>query len=340
VVAWIDHLPLAAGEKVQALRGYARLPDVGARLAGLRVLLKTGAELTDRRQVCQALGSYCDDGEVTVARAALRGLSLWRWAELPARLPALLKSNHQAVRAWAQRELAAAGWAGLWKAWPGLGTRQRLLVARAAGKAGVDLSEGLREKLLGSERPVRTRAIAMIRELGLAGQLERELIQVSREADATAASGAVMALAGVGGVETQAALEGALEHADARVRSNAIEALRQRMRGAKLRRLREMAHHEANRPQATAIAELMHVEAEGARDQLSRMLRDRRPDYRVSALWAVESQAVLSLAGQVGEMAVSDADRKVRSRAGRVAQGLMQAMTLPPGLEAEAARAA
>jgi len=87
-----------------------------------------------------------------------------------------------------------------------------------------------------------------------------------------------------------------------------------------------MARNEDNRPRANAISALMGIRHPEAADALSAMLVDRRARHRISALWVVGQNDMLSLAGHVAELSISDPDREVKSRAEVVVRYLMGLM--------------
>src|SRR5690606_13404648 len=117
----------------------------------------------------------------------------------------------------------------------------------------------------------------------------------------------------------------ALDHADARVRANAVEALQQLESVEQAEdRLRDMAQADHNRPRANAIGALLEMQAGDALAALNRMLIDERPEQRVSALWLVKSMGVMEVARQIAELALRDADPDVRGRARDVAAQLLQ----------------
>jgi hypothetical protein len=61
-----------------------------------------------------------------------------------------------------------------------------------------------------------------------------------------------------------------------------------------------------------------------ASGQLLLMLRDERPDHRVSALWALRQIGWWQLLGEVGRLAKSDANLKVRRYALAVLRGVAE----------------
>lgn len=331
LVRWVAHMPLPDVEKASFLAQYADLTPVPARLAALKVLIDLPQEA-----VSDALWSFAVDAEEQISVCAVRALLSRKSPQLPTRLPELLSSPHSETRDLAQAALSCLAWENLWLVWPRLRPPQRVQIARSAAKAGVDVVSELRERLAIPNQTQNLRAIVLCRQLDLSRSLEPTLRRAALASDAVVASAAVMALAGCSSFETLAVLERCLDHADPRVRSNAIEALQQQGQSRR-HRLRQLARDEANRPRATAIATLLASDAPMAQAALSQMLQDPRPRHRTSALWVVESRAVLPFAASVAEMAVTDPDPQVRNRAARVARGLMQGMVLSTPLPAQAA---
>ncbi len=121
-------------------------------------------------------------------------------------------------------------------------------------------------------------------------------------------------------------LEGALSHADSRVRANAVESLDQLKSTKHLEQLLEMANRDEGRPRANAIGSLMNMRAGDALEALVRMLNDPRPKQRTSALWLVDQLGLTDVARHVAEMSITDPDREVKTRAGGVIHHLIDAM--------------
>jgi hypothetical protein len=140
----------------------------------------------------------------------------------------------------------------------------------------------------------------------------------------------------------ESALARAAEHGDARVRSNALEAIGkwERAHPGRLAVLcRDAVRDEEGRPRATALRELARFAgnqqaAADVAENVMTMLGDAAAGHRLSATWASERVLVTlgpDLAGErwgelcdrVVEVADRDADLAVRARANAAARRLM-----------------
>jgi HEAT repeat protein len=123
-------------------------------------------------------------------------------------------------------------------------------------------------------------------------------------------------------------VEAMLEHDDARVRANAVEALG--LSGVKRQgdRLEQMSEEDAGRPRANALGELIRTNgaSAGTVEGVRRMLHDEQVNQRISALWLVETLGIGSVLADVSEMMLSDQDVQVRTRAARTVQSLFDQM--------------
>jgi HEAT repeat protein len=120
-----------------------------------------------------------------------------------------------------------------------------------------------------------------------------------------------------------------LNDADPRVRSNTIEALEARAGRAVgapfvqvlAQRARES---ESSRERANAVKALHTMRVAAATTQLLAMLRDDRPEHRVSALWALRQIGWWQLLNEVGRLAKEDANLRVRRYALGVLRGVAE----------------
>ena len=113
-------------------------------------------------------------------------------------------------------------------------------------------------------------------------------------AEAAVAATVASALGRTNRPEDLEALQQQIQHADARVRANVIDALTQRDHAWAVReQLDAMAVDDEPRPRASAIQALAGVAGTQAYHALSEMLRDPRPEHRRSAMWLVEQAGML-----------------------------------------------
>jgi len=73
-----------------------------------------------------------------------------------------------------------------------------------------------------------------------------------------------------------------------------------------------------------AIKALLELRAKDALPSLTRMLGDNRSEHRISALWLIDELGILQLARLVAEISLNDSDDKVKQRASRVIQHLIE----------------
>lgn len=321
------NLPLLVGlidaddqTRTAALEDALGDPDPLLRLRALAVLPRT------------ELAHFCFDSDPLVARSALLrwstgGLGLRARAEPGerARLASLLtRSPHAGVRHLAAQETRretpwdASSTASRASAWR-LALRERdafLSRLRAAIRAPIEgATTGAPADPLAC-----LRAIATSRRLGLTRVVVAdlaELVDPARAVDHRVAATAAAALGDVDDILSRSALRGALEHADSRVRANAVEAIgvqRLTVEDATTGRDRDygsLIEHKSDpdhRIRANAIRALMQSppprpkDRRGGRrnglleekprvyepvavDALGAMLRDERPAHRLAGIW-------------------------------------------------------
>jgi HEAT repeat protein len=321
---WIDALSLEPGQRVAALASLAKAPQVEARLTAIRRLIGVGDPV--RAAALEAVASFCTDSDPAVARIALRHLLRNRWPGLARVLVHLINSPHADIRKLAGGQLVPLGFNRFWDAWPSLNFAQQMAAGRALIKLDPGFHRLLGERLASQERNTSLRAMAIIFGLNQGNLFEAPLIALSGSTDQVIAATAVRTL-GSGQTATAVhVLEGALEHADSRVRANAVESLDQLKSSQHLKQLLEMANRDEGRPRANAIKSLMNMRAGDALEALVRMLNDPRPKQRTSALWLVDQLGLTDVARHVAEMSITDPDREVKSRAGGVIHHLIDAM--------------
>jgi hypothetical protein len=103
-----------------------------------------------------------------------------------------------------------------------------------------------------------------------------------------------------------------LNDPDARVRANAIEAIDHVQNPQYLPTLSRMARSRFNRERANAIKALHSMKIGAASHELVAMLRDVRPEHRISAMWALKEVGLWQMLREIGRLAKSDGDMRVR----------------------------
>ncbi len=329
-VRWIDRSGLAAADCCRHLAGLAAAPQPEVRLAAARTLIQRAAGAAADTPAHAALASFTHDAHPAIARLALRCLIACRWPGLDAVGMKLLQSPHADVRRLIADHLAPTAFERYWTSFPALDPRQRRSSGAALMKIDRHFHQRLHERLLGDDRATVLRALAVVAQLGQSAALQRALLRLSRSADAYIASAAIRALGGAGsaavGLDTFAALEGALAHRDPRVRANAVEAVEQLRAPQQTVKAAALVADVHQRPRANAIGCLMQLDRSRAAVALGRMLTDTRAAHRISALWLAEHRAVLPCVAQVAELSISDPDPRVRQRAAATVRRLMAVM--------------
>lgn len=277
LVQFVTATPVAEEQRRRVLEPLIADPSARVRLAAL------GA--TERREALD----YCFDPEEPVARVAANrcgpvgGVALWR---------KLSRSPHASVRRMSREELERAD---PWRAdseWSREAARAELARDRAAFVAEVRRRIGAGGAGGGPER---IGALMLARRLGLARDIELELLAIAAsESDEGLVATAVAALGEVGSDAARQVIAACLAHSSGRVRGNAAEALRRASAGeAVLQKLVELKSDQDHRARSTAIRELLRGPGSvDATEDLAAMLRDTRPLHRLAGLWAVERLAI------------------------------------------------
>lgn len=331
LASWAVSLPGEPETRCHRLAGLATLDDPFARLTALRRLIQShqAGPQQAAAATAAAIGRFVDDAQASIARLAARHLIRAASADLPRQLARWCNSRHISVAQLAERALAPIGFQRLWSGWAGLSAERRLALGRVLIKIDPNFHAALGARLSRADPAERVRALSIIAELGQGAFFEEELIRLTRGDRPRVVATAVRALGSTGSDQAVRATAAALDHADPRVRANAVEALSGPAQAthpdavAVLGRVKRMTGDAANRPRANAIhavLRLVGTDSEGgaeARQALDRMLGDRRAAHRLSALWLVESEAMVDQAARVAEMVVGDADQRVQARAKR-----------------------
>jgi HEAT repeat protein len=168
----------------------------------------------------------------------------------------------------------------------------------------------------------RSRALEVVRVLGLTRALDEHIYRLTSDADAVVRSLAVAMLADLDGPTARRIVWRALNDPDSRVQSNAIEVLDRLPVPTKGQQLEAKLKSTHQRVRATAIAALLKLQAGDAAEALLEMLYHPSGAHRISALWVVERLALASVMHRLEEMAETDPDARVRRRAQRVLRGL------------------
>jgi hypothetical protein len=348
--------PAGAAEIVEKALAHE---DPAARAAGVRLLGEPEARRGRSATLpVDALLDSCFDEHAGVARGAMiRAWDAARAGRIDAQTASavferLRRSPHAAVRALAE-------YAGAPPIGAADGPVQRAVVRRWVLSDREGVLEAVRQRLQAGPLAERIGAVRLAQRLALIDELELDLLAIldrsvalaKRPPDAIVrhelrvAASAVSALGEARAASAQAALLGALGHADARVRANAVDALTRRSRRAGTlgspedgltRRLIELKADASHRVcVGAARAELLGLKHTGQGAGLPRaiiartapLLADERPMHRVSGLWLAERLtadlgeawsgfgAGQAMTAAVDQIAAQDPDGAVRLRA-------------------------
>lgn len=310
-------------------------PEASAR-AGIG---RTAAAMLGRPAV---LLDLCFDAHERTAHSALLALRPWRRvgylpdADVDRAVRAACRSVHPRVRSLAAGlRITPEGWVAA-----GEGAARGRLSARASLAADRGRAEAQIRAMLIGGGAAPCGALSLVTRLGLLDAMHAEVLDLARSSpDARVRASAAAALGHSLSPEAWDELERlVLEDSDARVRSNALEAMSRRSRRERraAARVHDLAadaqRSDAHRLRGSALrARLLGQQADpNAVAALGAMLGDARPMHRTAALWLVERAAPGSAAGgwgqvaaKVAEVACADADPLVRARAERCSRALM-----------------
>ena len=112
------------------------------------------------------------------------------------------------------------------------------------------------------------------------------------------------------------ALRDGLEHPDARVRANAVEAMMRTAGAETIDLLTPITASGENRARANAVRAMLSARPGEGLVRLQEMLADANPLHRISGIWVAGRARVTPVAGALHRLAAHDRLRPVRLRAG------------------------
>jgi hypothetical protein len=314
-------------ERLERLR-VACEGNVSARLRLLRVACrrKRGASVT-------LLKAFLTDPDERLSRMAAREFVRRRPQDYENTLLQLMAGAPDTVRRVVGRGIGKAGFDLFWNKFDRLPKPVRRQAGRAMLKLLPDASQRLRRRMaVGSPLEQRLKGLVVVQELGLADAMRELVLQLCVDADPRVRSKAVLVAGGLTGATPDALVDRLLKDADARVRANAIEVLEAKPDARFVPVLAERARAATNRERANAIKALFRMRVETVSGQLFTMLRDGRPEHRISAMWALRQVGWWQLLGEVGRLAKADENIRVRRYALNVLRNVaeMAAARTPP----------
>jgi HEAT repeat protein len=305
-------------ERLRALLEYAKpaasdpagaaLPEsLAARLHLLRVAMRRR-----RGAAVELLRSLLTDPDERIVRMAAREIVRRRPPDFENILLKLMTSAPASVRRVIGRAIGQAGFDGYWQRFDRLDKSTRQQAGRAMLKLLPDGLQRLQRRALAGTVEQRVKAMQIIHELALAEPLVQTLIQLCTDANPRIRSKAVSVLGEVPAAASAVLMERLLNDPDARVRANVVEVLEHRGDPQFVPALAQRAHTAGGRERANAIKAMHRMKVGTAGAQLLQMLRDERPDHRISALWALRQIGWWQLINEVGQLAKSDGNVRVR----------------------------
>jgi HEAT repeat protein len=262
--------------------------SLSARLRLLRVAMRRR-----RGASTEPIRALLNDPDERIVRMAAREIVRRRPADFENVLLKLMTSAVPSVRRVIGRAISQAGFDGFWQRFDRLDKSTR----KAAGKAML--------KLLPD-------ALQIVQELGVAEGLRDTLIQLCADANPRVRSKAITVIGEVSAAPNNLLVERLMQDTDARVRANAVEVLEGRGDPEFIPLLTQKALAATGRERANAIKAMHRMKVGTAGSQLLLMLRDARPDHRVSALWALKQIGWWQLLNEVGRLARADDNVRVR----------------------------
>jgi HEAT repeat protein len=236
----------------------------------------------------------------------------------------LMTTAPPTVRRVIGRTIGQAGFDQYWEKFDRLDKTTRRAAGRAMLKLLPDAVQRLQRRAAGGTAEQRVKAMQIAQELGLSEQLRPALVQLVADANARVRSKAVAVIAEVPSVPSEVLVERILHDTDPRVRANAIEVLEARGDPQFMPILAERALGSSSRERANAIKAMHRMKVSTASSQLMNMLRDERPEHRISALWALRQIGWWQLLNEVGRLAKDDTNVRVKRYALGVLKGVAE----------------
>jgi HEAT repeat protein len=168
------------------------------------------------------------------------------------------------------------------------------------------------------------KAMQMVQELDLGEPLRAEILSLCHDGNPRLRSKAVAVAGSIASVGSELLVGQMLNDSDSRVRANTIEVLESRNDPSLVPVLAERARAAGagNRERANAIKAMSRMRVGTVAAQLTGMLRDERPEHRISGLWALRQIGWWQLLSDVGRLAKDDGNLRVR----RYALGILRSV--------------
>ena len=308
-------------ERLEKLRAYA---VHGQSFEGRLRLLRIAARRKRGGSVALLQGFLADPDERLV-RMAAREIVRRRPPDFETVLLQRMTAAPPSVRRVIGRAIGQAGFDHYWQRFDRLPKPVRRQAGRAMLKILPDALQRLQRRLVDGPVEQRVKAMQMAQELGVAEALRDTLVQLCTDPNPKLRSKAVSVVGGVASIPADVLVDRLVNDADARVRANTIEALEAKADRQFVPALARHAREAGTaRERANAVKALHTMKVSTAGGQLLLMLRDDRPEHRISALWALRQIGWWQLLGEVGRLAKADNNLKVRRYALAVLRGVAE----------------
>ena len=266
------------------------------------------------------LKAFLTDSDERLVRMAAREIIRRRPPEFENILLQLMTNAPESVRRVISRTIGQQGFEQFWNRFDQLDKPTRKQAGKAMLKLLPDAISQLKRRLTGGAPEQKIKAMQIAQELEIAENLREQLVALCSDGNPRIRSKAVALAGEISAVPAETIVERIVSDPDARVRANAIEVIEQRPEAKVVPVLAQRARSNNNRERANAIKVLLRMRVGAASVQLLHMLRDPRPDHRVSALWALRQSGWWHLLNEVGRLAKQDENLRVR----RFALGILK----------------
>jgi HEAT repeat protein len=300
---------VAQDEKLDRLRAHAQQTEPDNFAARLRLM----------RIVCRRRGnsgllfkSFLNDPDERLARMAARELVRRRVPDFENILVQRMTTAPDSVRRIIARAVGQSGFEQFWDKYDKLEKSVRKQAGKALLKLLPDSTVRLGRKMLSGALDQRLQALLMVQELKLADQTQDALLKVCSDPSPRLRSKAVSLLAVVPSLAPDVLIEQLLSDNDSRVRANTIEVLEANHRETFVPLLIQRARHGSNRERANAIKVMHKLRIGSFGASLLAMLKDARPEHRISGMWALKQTGWWNHITEVGRMVKEDPDLRVR----------------------------
>jgi HEAT repeat protein len=255
---------------------------------------------------------FLSDPDERLMRLAAREIVRRKPTEGEGLLLQLMVNAPPSVRRVVSRAIGHVGFDQFWQRFDKMDRHTRKQAGKAMLKLLPDAPQRLGRRLAAGPADQQIKALQMVHELGLSESLRHLLTPLCGHPNAKVRSKAVAALGDLPATEPDLVLDRVLHDSDARVRSNAIEVLEGKRASEYVPLLAERARSSHSRERANAIKALSKLKVSTAASALTAMLRDQRSEHRISALWALRQIGWWQLLVEVGRIAKSDDNLRVR----------------------------